>query len=123
MKIINPSYTILRPCALDAVARKDALHSIADAARTCYKSTGTDGADAGRGHGPFRGRRSIQRPRPDPRRLRRDPRSLVAHPPLARHVHRAYFMRHLPAARKGGFARGRMSGIRRGMPILPRMAR
>lgn len=29
MKIINPSYTILRPCALDAVARKDALHAIA----------------------------------------------------------------------------------------------
>lgn len=44
MKIINPSYTILRPCALDAVARKDALHAIADAARTCYKSTGTDDA-------------------------------------------------------------------------------
>lgn len=44
MKIINPSYTILRPCAVDAVARKDALHSIADAARTCYKSTGTDDA-------------------------------------------------------------------------------
>lgn len=44
MKIINPSYTILRPCALDAVARKDALHAVADAARTCYKSTGTDDA-------------------------------------------------------------------------------
>ena len=44
MKIIDPSYTILRPCALDAVARKDALHAIADAARTCYKSTGTDDA-------------------------------------------------------------------------------
>lgn len=44
MKIIEPSYTILRPCALDAVARKDALHAIADAARTCYKSTGTDDA-------------------------------------------------------------------------------
>lgn len=44
MKIIEPSYTILRPCALDAVARKDALHTIADAARTCYKSTGTDDA-------------------------------------------------------------------------------
>lgn len=44
MKIVNPSYTILRPCALDAVARKDALHAIADAARTCYKSTGTDDA-------------------------------------------------------------------------------
>lgn len=44
MKIINPSYTIVRPCALDAVARKDALHAIADAARTCYKSTGTDDA-------------------------------------------------------------------------------
>lgn len=44
MKIITPSYTILRPCALDAVARKDALHAIADAARTCYKSTGTDDA-------------------------------------------------------------------------------
>ena len=44
MKIINPSYTILRPCALDAVARKDALHAIADVARTCYKSTGTDDA-------------------------------------------------------------------------------
>ena len=44
MKIIDPSYTILRPCALDAVARKDALHAVADAARTCYKSTGTDDA-------------------------------------------------------------------------------
>lgn len=44
MKIVEPSYTILRPCALDAVARKDALHAIADAARTCYKSTGTDDA-------------------------------------------------------------------------------
>ena len=44
MKIITPSYTILRPCALDAVARKDALHAIANAARTCYKSTGTDDA-------------------------------------------------------------------------------
>ena len=44
MKIIEPSYTILRPCALDAVSRKDALHAIADAARTCYKSTGTDDA-------------------------------------------------------------------------------
>lgn len=44
MKIIDPSYTIIRPCALDAVARKDALHAIADAARTCYKSTGTDDA-------------------------------------------------------------------------------
>lgn len=44
MKIIDPSYTIVRPCALDAVARKDALHAIADAARTCYKSTGTDDA-------------------------------------------------------------------------------
>ena len=44
MKIITPSYIILRPCALDAVARKDALHAIADAARTCYKSTGTDDA-------------------------------------------------------------------------------
>lgn len=44
MKIITPSYTILRPCALDAVARKDALHAIAGAARTCYKSTGTDDA-------------------------------------------------------------------------------
>ena len=44
MKIIEPSYTILRPCALDAIARKDALHAIADAARTCYKSTGTDDA-------------------------------------------------------------------------------
>lgn len=44
MKIIEPSYTIIRPCALDAVSRKDALHAIADAARTCYKSTGTDDA-------------------------------------------------------------------------------
>lgn len=44
MKIIDPSYTILRPCALDAVARKDALHAVAVAARTCYKSTGTDDA-------------------------------------------------------------------------------
>ena len=44
MKIIDPSYTILRPCALDAVSRKDALHAIADAARTCYRSTGTDDA-------------------------------------------------------------------------------
>lgn len=44
MKIIDPSYTIIRPCALDAVSRKDALHTIADAARTCYKSTGTDDA-------------------------------------------------------------------------------
>lgn len=44
MKIIDPSYTIIRPCALDAVARKDALRAISDAARTCYKSTGTDGA-------------------------------------------------------------------------------
>ena len=44
MKIIEPSYTILRPCALDAVARKDALHAVAGAARTCYKSTGTDDA-------------------------------------------------------------------------------
>lgn len=44
MKIIDPSYTIVRPCALDAVSRKDALHAIADAARTCYKSTGTDDA-------------------------------------------------------------------------------
>ena len=44
MKIIDPSYTIIRPCALDAVARKDALHAVADAARTCYKSTGTDDA-------------------------------------------------------------------------------
>lgn len=44
MKIIDPSYTIIRPCALDAVSRKDALHAIADAARTCYKSTGTDDA-------------------------------------------------------------------------------
>ena len=44
MKIIEPSYTIIRPCALDAVARKDALHAVADAARTCYKSTGTDDA-------------------------------------------------------------------------------
>lgn len=44
MKIIEPSYEILRLCALDAVARKDALHAIADAARTCYKSTGTDDA-------------------------------------------------------------------------------
>ena len=44
MKIIDPSYTIIRPCALDAVSRKDALHAIANAARTCYKSTGTDDA-------------------------------------------------------------------------------
>lgn len=44
MKIIDPSYTIIRPCALDAVSRKDALHAVADAARTCYKSTGTDDA-------------------------------------------------------------------------------
>lgn len=44
MKIISPSYAIVRPCALDAVARKDALHAVADAARTCYKSTGTDDA-------------------------------------------------------------------------------
>ena len=44
MKIIKPSYTILTPCALDAVSRKEALHSIARAARTCYKSTGTDDA-------------------------------------------------------------------------------
>lgn len=44
MKIIDPSYTIIRPCALDAVSRKDALHAVADAARTCYRSTGTDDA-------------------------------------------------------------------------------
>lgn len=44
MKIIEPYYTILTPCALDAVSRKEALHSIARAARTCYKSTGTDDA-------------------------------------------------------------------------------
>ena len=41
MKIIEPSYEILRPCALDAVSRKDALLAIAGAARTCYKSRGT----------------------------------------------------------------------------------
>ena len=41
MKIIEPSYEILRPCALDAVSRKDALLAVAGAARTCYKSRGT----------------------------------------------------------------------------------
>lgn len=44
MKIIQPSFEILAPCALDAVTRKDALHAIARAARTCYKSSGTDDA-------------------------------------------------------------------------------
>lgn len=44
MKIITPSFEILSPAALDAVTRKDALHSIARAARTCYKSSGTDDA-------------------------------------------------------------------------------
>lgn len=44
MKIVQPSFEILSPCALDAVTRKDALHSIARAARTCYKSSGTDDA-------------------------------------------------------------------------------
>lgn len=44
MKIIHPSFEILSPAALDAVTRKDALHSIARAARTCYKSSGTDDA-------------------------------------------------------------------------------
>ena len=44
MKIVDPSYTILRPCALNAASRKRALHAIADTARTCYKSTGTDDA-------------------------------------------------------------------------------
>lgn len=44
MKIIQPSFEILAPCALDAVTCKDALHAIARAARTCYKSSGTDDA-------------------------------------------------------------------------------
>lgn len=44
MKIIRPSFDILSPAALDAVTRKDALRAIARAARTCYKSTGTDDA-------------------------------------------------------------------------------
>ena len=44
MKIIEPSYEILSPCALDAVTHKDAMTAIARAARTCYKSQGTHDA-------------------------------------------------------------------------------
>lgn len=44
MKIIQPSFEILTPYALHEALRKDALHAIARAARTCYKSTGTDDA-------------------------------------------------------------------------------
>lgn len=44
MKIVKPTLEILSPAALDAVSRKAALHSIARAARTCYKSSGTDDA-------------------------------------------------------------------------------
>ena len=44
MKIIEPSYEILYPCALDAVTHKDAMTAIARAARTCYKSQGTHDA-------------------------------------------------------------------------------
>lgn len=44
MKIIEPSYEILYPCALDAVTHKDAMAAIARAARTCYKSQGTHDA-------------------------------------------------------------------------------
>lgn len=42
MKIIEPGYEVLSPALMQDDARKDALRAIARAARTCYKSTGTN---------------------------------------------------------------------------------
>ena len=42
VKIIEPGYEVLSPALLQNDARKDALRAIARAARTCYKSTGTN---------------------------------------------------------------------------------
>lgn len=42
MKIIEPGYEVLSPALMQDDARKDALRAIARAARTCYKSAGTN---------------------------------------------------------------------------------